>query len=131
MAAASPSIPSTTPSNTSTTSSGGLARGQPAGRVRCPRQGFEIGGRLLDLTGVSGRRSSAPPPHNLLPGSGGEQLLVQGGEATSDFRPAVAAALCLRASATRPAFRLAAGGVDECLDERVLVVGPNEPARRS
>jgi hypothetical protein len=39
--------------------------------------------------------------------------------------------VCLSASATRPAFLLIASGRDERVDERLLVVGPNEPARPS
>src|SRR6266516_2002653 len=123
---------STTPSNDCTTSGFGPRASDSLPVVfeilgkRC-----EIGERLVDLYGVSRPGSSAPPPRNLLPGSGGEQLLVQGGEATSDLRPAVPVTLCLRASAPRPAFLLAASGGDERVDERVFVVGRNEPARPS
>src|SRR5206468_4076692 len=81
------------------------------------------------LNGVSGPRSSAPPPGNLLPGRGGEQLLVQRREARGDLRPAIPAAVCLSVSATRPAFLLVVSGGEERVDERVLVVGRNEPAR--
>src|SRR2546430_911116 len=122
---------STMPSNNCTTSLGGRASDSLPVAFEVLGKRCEIGERLVDLNGVSRPRSSAPPPRNLLPGSGGEQLLVQGGEATSDPRPAVAAALSLRASAPRPAFLLAASGADERVDERVLVVGPNEPARPS
>src|SRR5437899_12866845 len=123
MAAATNCRRSTTPSNNCTTSSGGRARGQPGLSFEVLGKRCEIGERLVDLNGVSRPRSSAPPPRNLLPGSGGEQLLVQGGEATSDPRPAVAAALSLRASAPRPAFLLAASRAHERVDERVLVAG--------
>jgi hypothetical protein len=95
-------------------------------RKRC-----EIGERLVDLICVSGPRSSAPSPRNLLPGRGGEQLLVEGGEARGDLRPALSAAVCLSASAARPAFLLIASGREERVDESLLVVGPNEPARPS
>jgi len=90
----------------------------------------EIGERLVEPNGV-GRPGHARAPRNLLPGRGGEQLLVQGREARDDLRPAVSAAVCLSASATRPAFLLIASGRDERVDERLLVVGPNEPARPS
>src|SRR6266516_3538881 len=132
MAAATNCGPSTTPSSGSTTSgvSRRASRACPS-RSRSSGKRCEIGERIVDLTGVSGPRSSAPPPRNLLPGSGGEQLLVQGGEATSDFRPAVPVTLSLRASAPRSAFLLAASGGDERVDERVFVVGRNEPARPS
>src|SRR6266516_5701474 len=132
MAAATNCGPSTTPSSGSTTSgvSRRASRACPS-RSRSSGKRCEIGERIVDLTGVSGPRSSAPPPRNLLPGSGGEQLLVQGGEATSDFRPAVPVTLCLRASAPRPAFLLAVSGANERVDERVFVVGRNEPARPS
>src|SRR5512133_3178094 len=122
---------STTPSSGCTTSGFARRARQPARRVRDPRQALRDGERLVDLTGASRPRSSAPPPRNLLPEIGGEQLLVQGGEATSDLRPAVSATVYLGAPATRPAFLLAASGADEYLDERLLVVGPNEPARPS
>src|SRR6266516_1331616 len=132
MAAATNCGPSTTPSSGSTTSgvSRRASRACPS-RSRSSGKRCEIGERIVDLTGVSGPRSSAPPPRNLLPGSGGEQLLVQGGEATSDFRPAVPVTLSLRASAPRSAFLLAASGGDERVDERVFVVGRNEPTRPS
>src|SRR5687767_883709 len=73
-------------------------------------------------------RLSPPAVWNLLPGRGGEQLLVQRREARSDPRPAVSAALCVSASATSPAFLLAVRGREERVDERVLVVGGNQPA---
>src|SRR5215218_5584850 len=72
--------------------------------------------------------SSAPAARNLLPGRGGEQLLVQGREASGDLRPVVAAAGRLRASAARPPFLLAVGGREEGVDERILIVGRDEPA---
>jgi hypothetical protein len=65
---------------------------------------------------------------NLLTGSGREHLLVQGGEARGDLHPVVSAAVCLRASAARPAFLAVVSGRDEGVDERVFVVGRNEPA---
>src|SRR5215216_2245709 len=124
---------STTPSSGSTTSGFG-----ERARTACPfafenlGKRCEIGERLVNSNGREPSvRSSAPPLRNLRPGRGGKQLLVQGGEARSDLRPAVSAALRLRAPATRPAFLLIAGGADECVDERVLVVRPDEPARPS
>src|SRR2546425_10642751 len=122
MAAATNCGRSTTPSNNCTTSLGGRARDSLPVAFEVLGKRCEIGERLVDLNAVSGPRSSASPPRNLLPGSGDEQLLVHGREATSDLRPAVSAALCLRASAPRPAFLLIASGADECVDERVLVV---------
>jgi hypothetical protein len=91
----------------------------------------DIGERLVDPNSVSRPRSRAPRSWNLLPGRGGEQLLVQGCEARGDLRPAVAAAVCLRASATRKPFLTAGGGAEEGVDERVLVVGRDQPARPS
>src|SRR6266536_732879 len=132
MAAATNCGRSTTPSNDCTTSGfGRRARDSLPVAFEILGKRCEIGERLVDLTGVSRPPSSAPPPRNLLRGSGGEQLLVQGGEATSDLRPAVPAALCLRAAATHPAFLLAASGADERVGERLLVVGRDEPARPS
>ena len=48
-----------------------------------------IGERLVDLNGVSRPPVKRAAPRNLLPGRGGEQLLVQGREATRDLRPAI------------------------------------------
>jgi hypothetical protein len=62
----------------------------------------EIGERLVDLNGVSRSPVKRAAPRNLLPERGGEQLLVQGREATSDLRPAISAAVCLSASANAP-----------------------------
>jgi hypothetical protein len=121
MAAAANCGRSTTPSNDCTTSGfGGRARDSLPVVFEIHGKRCEIGERPVDLTGLSRPCTSAPPPRNLLPGSGGEQLLVQGREATSDLRPAVSAALCLRASAPHPAFLLAPRGANECVDDRAL-----------
>ena len=77
MAAATNCGRSTTPSNDCTTS-GFASRARDSLPVAFEILGkrCEIGERLVDLNGVSRARSSAPPPRNLLPGRGGEQLLV-------------------------------------------------------
>src|SRR5215211_4350668 len=132
MAAATNCGRSTTPSNDCTTSLGGRARDSLPVALEVLGKRCEIGERLVNLNGREpSARSSAPPLRNLRPWRGGKQLLVQGREVTSDLRPAVSAALHLRASATRPAFLLAPSGAEECVGERLLVVRPNEPARPS
>jgi hypothetical protein len=53
----------------------------------------------------------------------GQQLVVERSEARGDLGPVVSAAVCLRVSATCPAFLVAGGAGEERVEERVLVAG--------